>query len=64
MKQKAWRILINFIILQKHLQMQKDEAKTTETSMTSSQINPIKLSYVECPKQGMHYGEVCNMVCV
>ena len=44
--------------------MQKEEVKKTETPTTPSQINPIKFSYVECPKQGMHYGEVCNMICV
>lgn len=24
----------------------------------------IKFSYIECQKSGLHYGEVCNMVCI
>lgn len=46
--------------------MQKEDAKMvtdSAMSMAADCIN-LKLSYVECSKQGMHYGEVCNMVCV
>lgn len=29
-----------------------------------SSIESVKLNYIECPKPGLHYGEVSNMVCI
>ena len=42
--------------------IQQEGAKSIGENFNIEQS--VKVMYVECQKQGMHFGEVCNMVCL
>ena len=48
--------IILFLVLILMLMEDTEKAKQTPSQ--------IKVNYVECDKGGLHFGEVCNMVCM